>query len=151
MRKSGDVAPGFLLTSLEGASVSLDTLTAAGPVVLAFFKVSCPVCQYTLPFLQRLRNHNVVAISQDNAADTREFHEAFGITLPTLLDTRAQGYPASNAFGLTNVPSVFLVEPDGTIALADTGFSRECLQAVGARFGTSVFREGEKTPAFRPG
>jgi len=151
MRKKGDQAPDFLLRSLDGGSISLTELKASGPVVLAFFKVSCPTCQYTLPFLQRLRAHNVVAVSQDSAADTREFLEAFGVTLSTLLDTRGEGYPASSAWGLTHVPSIFLVEQDGTIALAEAGFSRADLETIGGRFGASVFREGEKTPAFRPG
>ncbi len=151
MRKPGESAPDFHLQFLDGGSASLSTLTADGPVALAFFKVSCPTCQYTLPFLQRLRDHNVIAISQDSAADTREFHEQFRISLPTLLDTRAAGYPASNAFGIHHVPAIFLVEPGGKITQADSGFSRAGLEAIAERFGAPLFRPGEKTPAFKPG
>ncbi len=151
MRKAGEPAPAFALRSLDGTDVTLDELRRDGPVALAFFKVSCPTCQYTLPFLQRLDGKNVVLISQDSGEDTREFHEAFGISLPTLLDERGRRYPASNAFGLEYVPSLFVVEPDATISHADVGFSRSGLESIGRRFGVDVFREGEKTPVFRPG
>lgn len=151
MPKIGDKGPEFRLRSLDGGFVSLADLRRDGPVAIVFFKVSCPTCQFTLPFLQRLRDRNVVAISQDAAEATREFHEAFGITLPTLLDERREGYPASNAWGLTNVPTLFVVEQDGSISTVENGFSRSGLEALGAKLGRPVFRPGEQTPAFRPG
>lgn len=151
MRKTGEPAPGFRLRSLDGGFVSLDELIRTGPVALTFFKVSCPTCQFTLPFLERLRGKNVVLISQDSAADTREFHEAFRITLPTLLDERREGYPASNAYGLTHVPSLFFVEQDGSISMAEAGFSRAALEELARRFETPVFDPDERTPVLRPG
>src|SRR5690349_16056209 len=120
MLKSGDRAPDFQLPGLNDGRVSLATITANGPALLVFFKISCPTCQYTLPFLERLRGQNVLLISQDSAEDTREFHETFRISLPTVLDLKLDRYPASNAYGLEYVPSLFLVEPEGTIALAET-------------------------------
>src|SRR5580765_2401694 len=50
----GQSAPGFSLKALDGKEYSLTSLLERGPVVLAFFKISCPVCQFTFPFLQRL-------------------------------------------------------------------------------------------------
>ena len=41
--------------------------------------------------------------------------------MPTLLDKEDAGYPVSNAYGLTNVPSLFLVEPDGRISRSQIG------------------------------
>src|SRR5689334_12300145 len=107
----GDLAPGFRLDRLEGGEVTLAELLPAGPVLLVFFKVTCPVCQFTLPFLERIHAAAampIYAISQDDAGDTREFHREYGLTLPTLLDREDAGYPASNAYGITYVPTVFL-------------------------------------------
>src|SRR5260370_18216420 len=57
----------------------------------------------------------LVGISQDNAADTQAFNREFGVSFPVLLD--AKGYPVSNAYGLPNVPTIFLIAPDGEIEL----------------------------------
>src|SRR6202790_4829551 len=51
---AGALAPDFLLRALDGTTYTLSSLLRNGPVVAAFFKVSCPVCQFTFPFLQRL-------------------------------------------------------------------------------------------------
>src|ERR1700756_1583462 len=104
---AGDVAPDF---DLEDLSTGQRTRLAHGkPALLAFFKVSCPTCQYAFPFLERLyrgradKDLALYAISQDDAESTREFHSEFGISMPTLLDKEEEGYPASNAYGLSNV------------------------------------------------
>ncbi len=75
----GQVAPGFTLKSLDGKEYSLGKLLEKGPVVAVFFKISCPVCQFTLPYLQRLAQRyagdsaTVIAISQDDVRGTKEF------------------------------------------------------------------------------
>ena len=50
----GRAAPDFQLKTLDGQSFSLQDALARGPVMLLFFKVSCPTCQYALPFYERL-------------------------------------------------------------------------------------------------
>src|SRR5215467_871145 len=85
----GSRAPDFRLARLDGAETTLEELTARGRLLLAFFKVTCPVCQLTAPFLERLHAFGslpVYGISQNDAAATREFNEYFGVTYPTLLD-----------------------------------------------------------------
>jgi hypothetical protein len=91
------------------------------------------------------------AVSQDDAAATREFNLEFGITMPTLLDLEKQGYPASNAYGLTNVPSLFLVEPNGSISWSLIGFHKKELEALGAKLGVNPFRPGENVPEMKGG
>ena len=44
-------APEFRLKSTTGKPVILSEVLKRGPVVLAFFKVGCPVCQYAFPDL----------------------------------------------------------------------------------------------------
>src|SRR5260370_10360313 len=51
---AGNMAPGFSLMALENKEYSLNKLLESGPVIAAFFKISCPVCQFTFPFLERL-------------------------------------------------------------------------------------------------
>jgi len=159
--RSGQRAPGFRLVRCEngtaGGTADLDGLLAAGPALLAFFKASCPVCQLTLPFLERIHRGRttgslaVYGISQDDAETSREFAAEFGITFPMLLDTEESGYPASNAYGLSHVPSLFLVERDGTIAWSLEGFNRRELAAVAGKGGVSLFRPHEKVPDWKAG
>src|SRR5271169_5718242 len=98
---AGKIAPSFKLKSLEGQEYDLRSLLKSGPAVVAFFKISCPVCQFTMPYVQRLADRyagdgvTFLAISQDDARDTKSFNQEYGVKIPTLLDT--QGYPVSNA------------------------------------------------------
>ena len=45
----------------------------------------------------------------------------FGITFPILLDER-EAYPVSNAYGLTNVPTIFWIAQDGEIEVSSVGW-----------------------------
>src|SRR5580704_153841 len=152
--EAGSPAPPFQLKDLHGADVSLDQILGKGPVLFAFYKISCPVCQLTFPFLERLAASSsvqIVGISQDDSAATQAFNQRFGVTFPTLLDQSKDGYPASNAFGISSVPSMFLVEPDGHIAKAIGGFSKRDLEALGDRAGVQTFRKEENVPEWKAG
>jgi peroxiredoxin len=128
----------------------------SGPVLLAFFKISCPTCQMALPFLERISKGasdtapRIVAVSQDDQTGTDQFRRRFGISFETVLDT-APAYRASKLYGISSVPSLFLVEGDGRISLASAGFSREDFETIGGRFGVEVFQPGENVPFFKPG
>jgi peroxiredoxin len=155
MLEAGSRAPDFKLKSLSGGVESLADIRSRGPVLLAFFKVSCPVCQYTFPFLERIHRGGsglqVYAVSQDDSRATREFNQEFGIGFPTLLDESSAEYPASNAFGITNVPSLFLVEADGGISQALSGFSKRDMEDFGRRAGVETFSSDEAVPAWKAG
>jgi peroxiredoxin len=160
--ETGKNAPHFSLKALDGKEYSLDALLGRGPAVLAFFKISCPVCQFTLPFLQRISERfagkgvSVVGISQDDARSTKEFNEEYGVAFTTLLD--GPGYPASNAYGLTNVPTIFLVAPDGTVKVSCMGFDKGALERITHELAqhekaaaAPLFRPDEVVPAYKPG
>ena len=147
MLTEGSPAPDF---QVEGWS--LREALRNGPVLLVFFKVSCPTCQFTLPFLQRLEGSGlqIAAISQDDQASTSEFLKRFHLTLRTLID-KPWDFTVSSAFRITQVPSLFLIEPDGTISLAGEGFSKADIERLGTRFGAVPFGIGDSVPSLRPG
>src|SRR5450631_2027061 len=82
---AGSIAPNFSLLSLDGQEYSLAKEMQRGPVVLAFFKVSCPVCQFTFPFLERLYKRyggdsvTFLGVSQDDAKATKKFASEYDI------------------------------------------------------------------------
>jgi|SRR5580704_14507650 peroxiredoxin len=152
--EAGAQAPPFKLIGLDQLARSLDNILQRGPALLAFYKISCPVCQLTAPYLERLAANNaiqVIGISQDDGDATRGFVQRFGLTFPMLLDLSSEDYPASNAYGITSVPSLFLVERDGTIARAFNGFSKRDFEEVGARVGVSPFGPDDHVPEWKAG
>ncbi|MBI2956642.1 MAG: redoxin domain-containing protein [Acidobacteria bacterium] len=160
--EAGTQAPPFALKDTEGNTCSLAEALKQGPVLLAFFKVSCPVCQFTFPFVERLyqgvkgkNGIQVWGISQNDRPDTVAFAREYGCTFPMLLDD--EGYPVSNDYGLTNVPTLFLVEPNGSISVSSLGFVRKDIEAVAEEFGQltgqriTVFQPGDAVPDYKPG
>jgi peroxiredoxin len=152
---AGATAPDFRLASLNGSPRSLADILAGGPALLAFFKISCPVCQLTAPYLERLSANQgrlqVIGISQDNAEATRGFADRFGLTFPTLLDSSKDNYPASNAYGIISVPTIFLVEQDGIVSRSFPGFSKRDFEEIGARASVSPFGPDDHVPEWKAG
>jgi len=159
----GTKAPGFELKATDGKRFSLADELARGPVVLAFFKVSCPTCQYALPFLERLhraygqKGVALVGVSQNDAKETAAFIKEFGITFPVLLDD-TRSYPASNAYGLTNVPTLFWVAQDGEIEISSVGWLKADFDQINRNMAEAgkaapavVFKPGEDVRDFRAG
>jgi peroxiredoxin len=150
----GTAAPDFTLNSTEGKPFSLKEALARGPVVAAFFKISCPVCQYTAPFLERVfkaskdSDVTVIGISQDNLRDTRLFMEEFGVTFPVVLDDTTT-YPVSNAYQLTNVPSIFWIAQDGEIEISSVGWSRKDFEDIHRKVTKQA--ASKLSPLFKPG
>ncbi len=144
MLDAGATAPTFELPDLHGAR---HAFPAAEPVIIAFFKASCPICQLTLPFLERLARAGmtVYGISQNDAGTAKDFNRQYGITFPTLLDD--SGYPVSNAYRITSVPSVFRLDPGGQITWTMEGFQKARLLEL----DPEVFRANENVPAWKAG
>lgn len=151
---NGTKASDFQMKTLDGKQFSLSDELAHRPVVLAFFKVSCPTCQYAFPFLERLykaygsKNVTLVGVSQNDANETAAFAKEFCITFPILLDDTRK-YPVSNAYGLTNVPTIFWIAQDGEIEVSSVGWVKADFEQINRKMA-----ESEKTPAavmFKPG
>ncbi|HZP21862.1 MAG TPA: TlpA disulfide reductase family protein [Terriglobales bacterium] len=161
--EAGVHAPEFSLPTVDGGTISLADALKKGPVLLAFFKVSCPVCQYAFPFYQRMYQINrdagvsFIGISQDNAKDTKAFLKQFGVTFPVALDDPAN-YPVSNAYGLTNVPTLFYIDSSGEIEVSSVSWSKADSEAINARIAkrrqhspSALWRKGEEVRDFRAG
>jgi len=159
---AGNVAPDFSLKGLDGKEYSLGKLVKAGPVVAAFFKISCPVCQFTFPFLERIFQRyggdgvSFLGISQDDARSTKEFVQKYGVTFPLVTDEK--NYPVSNAYGLTSVPTIFLIDSNGTVKVGCMGFVKADLETIAKELAgrrkiapAALFKLDEKVPALQPG
>ena len=159
----GKQAPQFEIPVMDGSRFSLQDALARGPVLAVFFKISCPVCQYALPYYERIYktygngNLSIVGVSENEKKDTAEFMKRYGLTFPMLLDD-TKTYPASNAYGLTNVPSTFWISQDGEIEISSVGWSRQDFEEIVKRAAAvnrqpvqPVFLPTEKIADFRAG
>ena len=159
----GAKAPNFSLPTLDGKKFSLQETLRQSPVLAIFFKVSCPVCQYAFPYFERVfQAHGnqkiaIVGVSQDDQRNTASFLKEFGVTFPTLLD-EPKTYPASNAYGITNVPTWFLIGQDGEIEMSSVGWVKKDVEELNCRLAElyktptpQLFKPGEDVREFRSG
>ncbi len=160
---AGTKAPHFELPALGGNKFSLQDALTVGPVVAVFFKISCPVCQYAFPFFERLYKAHVggkvtiVGISQNDAKETTQFLQRFGVTFPILLDDTST-YAVSKAYGLTNVPTTFWIGRDGEIEISSVGWSKADVEEIAQKAAQEnettpqpLFQPAENIAEFRPG
>jgi peroxiredoxin len=160
---AGSKAPDFELKAMDGNRFVLREELARGPVVLAFFKVSCPTCQYAFPFLERLerayghKGVRIIGVSQNDSKQTAAFTKEFALTFPVLLDDTDK-YPVSNAYGLTNVPTLFWIAQDGEIEVSSVGWVKADFEAVSRKMAeysntapATLFRLEEDVRDFRAG
>ena len=162
---NGELVPPFSLKATDGKTLALKEALAKGPVLAVFFKVSCPTCQFTIPYIERIYRQlreagadgtEVWGISQDKADDSQRFMQEYGVTFPVLLDP--EPYETSQAYGLTHVPTVFLIAPDGRVEVGCDGFSKSDLLRIHKKLSErsanklpALFQPAERVPEFKPG
>ena len=149
----GIQAPDFELSTADGRPRRVSEALRQGPVVLVFYKGSCPTCQFTFPFIQQIYSKvgstapwTLWGISEDDPEETRAFARQHGITFDLLIDEYP--YAVSSAYGLQTVPAIFIVQRDGTISLSEFGFTKSSLNQIA---GFDFFTLNDGLPAARPG
>jgi peroxiredoxin len=149
----GQQAPDFELHDTKGLSHRLSDALTRGPVALIFYKSACPTCQFTFQYVQKMfskmeetANRTLWAISEDESDETRQFATEHGLTFNLLIDEHP--YEVSAAFNLEFVPALFLIHPDGKIAVSEYGFTKAGLNALA---GFEYFTSNDGLPAARPG
>jgi peroxiredoxin len=161
----GTSAPTFTLKSLDNKPYSLSTALEESPLLLlAFFKVDCPVCQMTAPYIQRLKDRHpgaaIVGISQDDERESRQFAATYGLSIPVLLDLDLE---TTEKYDLTNVPTLFLLEAikskpqQAKIVFTMVSFASDELETIdsklfaGEKHESPLFTPLDDVPQFRPG
>ena len=154
----GSALPEISLSDGRGGAAPLPRREA----LYGFFKTTCPTCQLAWPFFDRVGRLAaggtlaVVAVSQDNPAETKAFNERLGVALPTLFDP--EPWRASEALGLEIVPTFLRLGADGTLRDVMVGFQKQKMQDLGAeaaslagRPAAELFRPSDGVPAMKPG
>jgi len=117
---TGEAAPPYAAATLEGDTVSLESLRGS-VVLLNFWATWCAPCRFETPFLQSLAEQyeeqglRVVGVSMDTGDAweiIQEFVEEYGVTYTILADPQMRGMDTYQILGL---PGTFLIDRDGTL------------------------------------
>jgi peroxiredoxin len=158
----GRKAPAFELKDLDGKAHSLAELKTGEFGLLVFFHRECPVCQFTIPFIDKLARDvrspraRIWGIEQDSEEEAEDFARRKDLRMTVLIDD--EPYPVSNAYGITNVPTLFLIDSKGAIRKTSVGFARDEITEIAAELARAakvkppaLFAGRSDIPAFKPG
>lgn len=157
----GVKAPAFSLPALDGSGTVEGP--ACGPLTLLLFaKASCPTCRWAMPIFRTLHERSaggslrVLGVFQDDPDAERAAAAELRVTFPVGLEETP--WATAEAYGLTTVPTFFLLDADGEVLVTSPGFSREDLLEAPRRAaeldgGEAVdpFPDGMDVPPYRPG
>jgi len=122
---TGEAAPTFSLTDIDGNPVSLGSLRGK-VVVLDLFATWCGPCQSQMAELSEVRARysasDVVILSIDvdtreTASQAREFKADYGATWAFAMDTDGVG----DKYGATAIPTLAIVDRAGKLAYSNQG------------------------------
>ncbi|MDK9700308.1 MAG: redoxin domain-containing protein [bacterium] len=149
----GKSAPQFSLPLITGATVNLHNLLKSDPLLLLFFKVNCPTCQYSVSFVERLYGMGVPVYGVCQTLDNRQIHsfvQTYQTSFPILVEQ--PGYDVSNAYGIEVVPTVFLLNSVGIVVAGFEAFDKAGFLTLAKLCGkTSPFRSPESIPVYKAG
>ncbi len=110
------VAPTFFLKTVDGKVLGLSDLKGK-PILMTFWLSYCEACKEDLPVLEKLASSKkdlftFVTIVADGEKEKkiRGIVEKYKLTAPALLDLKEK---ISHAYGVTMVPTSFLIDREG--------------------------------------
>lgn len=130
---------------------SLATYRPGSKALLVFFETDCPTCQLALPYLNALHNDQiqVIALSQDDEASTKQFVQQMGIHYPVELD---RGLTLSREFDPQSVPTFYLLDDQGAVTQTLVGFDKAGLNELAQSLGQPpIAPANDGAPAWKPG
>lgn len=119
----GKTAPEFALQDLQGHNINLSDYRGK-VVILNFWASWCPPCKAEMPELNQaalgfaqgneavLLTVNLTDGSRETAAKARQYISDNNYSMTVLLDT---GGKAANAYGITSIPTTFVIDKNGII------------------------------------
>ncbi len=140
---TGATAPTFALPdAMAERSWSLPEALSSGPVVVGVYKSSCRASKLALPVLDKLYqsypNDDVAVwgVALDSPNVTTSFARRYELTLPLLID--GEGYPTAQALGVTETPTIFLIDRSGAVVWQTVGFDKSDLARLSEEIGRLI-------------
>lgn len=133
----GDPAPPFVNPDLGKQFVWSKNYLAKGWVVVDFFATDCAGCKKELPILEQLLSDfagaglTIFVLATD--AEGGSVVEPYFRKNPTNLTILVDRYQvAVKKYQVTEIPSLFLVDPKGNIVFKEVGFQQDLYEKISA-------------------
>ena len=136
-----------------------DVELGGAPRAVFFYKVTCPVCQMAAPKAGAMATaypDHFVGVGQDAVDKLAKFALEFDADFASVADVPP--YEASNAYGVETVPTLFVVNADGTIVETVESWDREGYNRASKTLAdltglpyAEASNAADGLPAFRPG
>lgn len=133
----GAQAPPFVLTDMNRNYVFSRNIYGKGWVLVDFYATWCEACNEELPYLEDLFIRRggddfqvvVMATDSEGTGTVKPFFEARPTPLLVLLDRYQKSV---ESFGVTELPTVFLIDPQGFIAYRSSGYHQGLIEEIEA-------------------
>jgi peroxiredoxin len=139
-KKAGE----FSLQGLDGQTVALADYRGKKKVVVSFWASWCGPCRLELPVLADFyrkyhkddSNFEILAISiDDDRADAEAYASKAKLPFPVLWDPASK---AADAFSVEAIPSLFVIDTNGTIIDGNTGVDTAMEVRLAMRLGIDL-------------
>jgi len=139
--QSGNKAPGFSMLSVSGNREALSVWCGSklskpyinsekNTVILSFWATYCAPCQKEIPelhkFYEKHKGENIkiflISIDEKGSSIVTPFVKKKGYTLPVLFDPYKK---TAERYGVTSLPSLFVISPDGTVQFSSEGYHQD--------------------------
>jgi thiol-disulfide isomerase/thioredoxin len=118
-------APDFSLPNLDGETISLESLRGQ-IVILDFWATWCGPCRMTMPLLQQFVERKPegvrffsVNVWESDTSKVRPFLADYGYDFDVLFGNDA----LPQAYGVSGIPTLFVIDKDGIIRYRHVGYS----------------------------
>ena len=137
----GDKAPPFVNLDLSKHHVLSKQYLGKGWVILDFFATDCEGCKKEMPIVEQLyRDFSdqglqviVFATDPEGAEVVGPFFEDTPTPLTVLLDH----YQVTvKKYGVEEIPSLFLIDPDGSIVYKEVGYREDLYEVISSILGS---------------
>jgi peroxiredoxin len=135
--ETGEKAPPFANPDLTSRHVLSRDFLGKGWLIVDFFATDCEGCKKELPVLERLNRElgpgglTVLVFAADLGG--QPVVEAYFRERPTALTVLLDRYQTTvRRYGVSEIPSLFLIDPEGRVVFKQVGFREDLYEQVWA-------------------